>query len=86
MVRLDALQRPEVDTAFATVRLPVETAAQNGKSGPLRRFANETLPQQSFREYAKRLAGGRQTKAKPPPSAPCRAAGGAALKRDVLAQ
>lgn len=68
MVRLNALQGPEFDTAFAMVQLRVQTAvvdqygaySQNGKSGPLRRFAQETLPQQqSFLEYAKRLAGGR---------------------------
>ena len=68
MARLNALQGPEFDTAFANAQLQVQTAtvdqygaySQNGKSGPLRRFAQETLPQQqSFLEYAKRLAGGR---------------------------
>jgi putative membrane protein len=34
--------------------------SQNGKSGPLRRYAQETLPKsQALLEYAKRLAGGR---------------------------
>jgi putative membrane protein len=68
MTRLNALQGAEFDTAFAAAQLRVQTAAvdqygaysQNGKSAPLRRYAQETLPQQqSFLEYAKRLAGGR---------------------------
>ena len=68
MVRLNSLQGAEFDTAFAAAQLRVQTAAvdqygaysQNGKSGTLRRYAQETLPKsQSFLEYAKRLAGGR---------------------------
>jgi putative membrane protein len=65
---LNSLQGPEFDTAFANAQLRIQTAAvaqygaysQNGKSGPLRRYAQEMLPkQQSFLEHAKRLAGGR---------------------------
>jgi putative membrane protein len=68
MTRLNSLQGAEFDTAFANAQLRVQTAAvdqygaysQNGKSGPLRRYAQEMLPKsQSFLEYAKRLAGGR---------------------------
>ena len=55
-------------SAFAAAQVRVQTAAvdqygaysQNGKSGPLRRYAQETLPKsQALLEYAKRLAGGR---------------------------
>jgi putative membrane protein len=68
MARLNSLQGADFDTAFATAQLRVQTAAvdqygaysQNGKSGPLRRYAQETLPKsQALLEYAKRLAGGR---------------------------
>jgi len=68
MARLNSLQGAEFDTAFDTAQLRVQTAAvdqygaysQNGKSGPLRRYAQEMLPKsQSFLEYAKRLAGRR---------------------------
>jgi putative membrane protein len=67
MARLNSLQGAEFDTAFANAQR-VQTAAvdqygaysQNGKSGPLRRYAQETLPKsQALLEYAKRLAGGR---------------------------
>ena len=68
MARLNSLQGAEFDTAFANAQVRVQTAAvdqygaysQNGKSGPLRRYAQETLPKsQGLLEYAKRLAGGR---------------------------
>ena len=49
MARLNSLQGAEFDTAFADAQLRVQTAAvaqygaysQNGKSGPLRRYAQE---------------------------------------------
>lgn len=68
MTRLNSLQGAQFDTAFAEAQQRVQVAAvgqygaysQNGKSGPLRRYAQEQLPKaQSFQEYAKRLAGGR---------------------------
>jgi putative membrane protein len=68
MVRLNSLQGADFDAAYAAAQVRVQTAtvdqygaySQNGKSGPLRRYAQETLPQQQqFLEYAKRLAGGR---------------------------
>ncbi len=68
MARLNSVQGAEFDTAYATAQVRVQTAAvdqygaysQNGKSGPLRRYAQETLPQlQALQEYAKRLSGGR---------------------------
>jgi putative membrane protein len=68
MAQLNSLQGAEFDTAFANAQVRVQTAAvdqygayaQNGKSGPLRRYAQETLPKsQALLEYAKRLAGGR---------------------------
>ena len=68
MMRLNSLQGAEFDAAFATAQLRVQTVvvdqygaySQNGKSAPLRRYAQETLPQQqSFLEYAKRLVAGR---------------------------
>lgn len=68
MARLNSLQGTEFDTAYANAQLRVQTAAvdqygaysQNGKSAPLRRYAQETLPQQqSFLESAKRLVGSR---------------------------
>ena len=53
MTRLNALQGAEFDTAFADAQLRVQTAAvaqygaysQNGNDGPLRRYAERTLPQ-----------------------------------------
>ncbi|TAJ89219.1 MAG: DUF4142 domain-containing protein [Reyranella sp.] len=66
--QLNTLQGAQFDTAYANIQLRVQTAAneqygaysQNGKSGPLRRYAQETLPSlQSLLEYSKRLAGGR---------------------------
>ena len=68
MTRLNSLQGADFDTTFANAQVRVQTAAvdqygaysQNGKSGPLRRYAQETLPKsQALLEYAKRLAGGR---------------------------
>jgi putative membrane protein len=69
MTRLNSLQGAEFDTAYANAQLRVQTAAvdqysaysrTNGRSGPLRRYAQEALPHaQSFQEYAKRLTGGR---------------------------
>ena len=68
MARLNSLQGAEFDTAYAAAQLRVQTVtvdqygayAQNGKSGPLRRYAQETLPKsQALLEFAKRLAGGR---------------------------
>ena len=68
MTRLNSLQGAAFGTAFANAQLRVQTAAvdqygaysQNGKSGPLRRYAQETLPKsQALIEYAKRLASGR---------------------------
>ena len=68
MARLNSLQGADFDTAFSNAQVRVQTAAvdqygaysQNGKSGPLRRYAQETLPKsQALLEYAKRLAGGR---------------------------
>ena len=68
MTRLNALQGAEFDNAFADAQLRVQIAAvaqygaysQNGKTAPLRRYAERTLPQlQAFLEAAKRLAGSR---------------------------
>jgi putative membrane protein len=68
MARLNSLQGAAFDTAFADAQVRLQAAAvaqfgaysQNGSSGPLRRYAQEVLPQsQSFLEYAKRIAGGR---------------------------
>ena len=68
MTRLNSLQGAEFDTAFANAQLRVQTVvvaqygaySQNGKSGPLRRYAQEALPkQEAFLEAAKRLAGSR---------------------------
>ena len=68
MAQLNALQGPAFDTAFANAQLSVQTDAeaqygaysQNGKSGPLRRYAQEILPaSQRQLEYARRIAGGR---------------------------
>jgi putative membrane protein len=68
LARLQSLQGPEFDAAFASAQLAVQTAAvdqigaysQNGSSGPLRRYAQLMLPKSKmFLEYAQRLAGGR---------------------------
>jgi putative membrane protein len=68
LAQLNALQGPAFDTAFAQAQLSVQTDAeaqygaysQNGKSGPLRRYAQLALPKAQQRlELAKRLAGGR---------------------------
>jgi putative membrane protein len=68
LARLNALQGPEFDAAFASAQLTVQTDAvdqygaysQNGGSGPLRRYAQRAYPKsQMFLEYAKRLAGAR---------------------------
>ena len=66
MARLNSLQGAEFDTAFANAQLRVQTVvvaqygaySQNGKSGPLRRYAQEALPKQEmFLEGAKKLGG-----------------------------
>lgn len=68
MARLNSAQGAEFDTAYANAQVRVQNAAvdqygayaQNGKSGPLRRYAQEVLPdQQALQELAKRLAGSR---------------------------
>lgn len=68
LARLNALQGPEFDTAFANAQLTVQSEAvdqygafsQNGTSAPLRRYAQRALPKSKmFLEYAQRLAGGR---------------------------
>ena len=68
LAQLNALQGPAFDTAFAQAQLSVQTDAeaqygaysQNGKSGPLRRFAQLALPKAQQRlELVRRLAGGR---------------------------
>jgi len=68
LAQLNALQGPAFDTAFANAQLSVQTDAeaqfgaysQNGKSGPLRRYAQEILPKSQMQlEYARRIAGGR---------------------------
>ena len=57
LAQLNTLQGPAFDTAFAQGQLSVQVDceaqygaySQNGKSGPLRRYAQETLPKsQSF--------------------------------------
>lgn len=68
MSRLNSLQGPDFDKAYADAQVRVQNAAVNqfgayggnpNASGPLRRYAQEMLPKsQSFLEYAKRLAGG----------------------------
>lgn len=67
MTRLNSLQGAEFDKAFADAQVRVQTAAvaqfgayaENGKSGPLKRYAQEVLPKsKEFLEYAKRIAGG----------------------------
>lgn len=68
LAQLSALQGPAFDTAFANAQLSVMTDAeaqygaysQNGKSGPLRRYAQNILPKAKMQlEYARRNAGGR---------------------------
>jgi putative membrane protein len=67
MSRLNSLQGAEFDKAYADAQVRLQTAAvaqfgaysENGKSGPLRRYAGEVLPKsKEFLEYAKRIAGG----------------------------
>jgi putative membrane protein len=66
--QLSTLRGPAFDTAFANAQLGVMTDAeaqygaysQNGKSGPLRRYAQEILPKSKMQlEYARRIAGAR---------------------------
>lgn len=68
LAQLSSLQGPQFDAAFASAQLTVQTDAvdqygaysQNGRSGPLRRYAQRSYPKsQMFLEYARRLAGGR---------------------------
>ena len=68
LAQLQALQGPTFDTAFAQGQLSVQTDceaqygaySQNGKSGPLKRFAQNALPKAKERlELARRLAGSR---------------------------
>lgn len=68
LAQLNALQGPAFDTAFANAQLSVMVEAeaqygaysQNGKSGPLRRYAQLVLPKAKMQlEYARRIAGGR---------------------------
>lgn len=67
MSRLNSLQGAEFDKAYANAQVRLQTAAvdqfnaysENGKSGPLKRYAQEVLPKsREFLEYAKRIAGG----------------------------
>lgn len=66
--QLNGLQGPALNSAFANAQLSVHMDAeaqigaysQNGKSGPLRRYAQETFPTSKAQlEYARRIAGGR---------------------------
>ena len=68
LAQLNTLQGPAFDTAFAQGQLAVQTDceaqygaySQNGKSGPLRRYAQNALPKAKERlDLARRLAGGR---------------------------
>jgi putative membrane protein len=68
LAQLNTLQGPAFDTAYAQAQRSVQTDAeaqygaysQNGKSGPLKRFAQGALPKAQQRlELARRLAGGR---------------------------
>ena len=68
LAQLNTLQGPAFDTAFAQGQLSVQTDceaqygaySQNGKSGPLKRFAQNALPKSKERlDLARRLAGGR---------------------------
>lgn len=67
MSRLNSAQGAEFDKAYADAQVRLQTGAvaqfgaysENGKSGPLRRYAQEVLPpSKEFLEYAKRMAGG----------------------------
>jgi len=68
LAQLQSLQGPAFDTAFANAQVSVQADteaqygaySQNGKSGPLRRYAQLALPKAKAQlEYARRLAGGR---------------------------
>lgn len=68
MAQLNSLSGPQFDTAYANAVMRAETAAveqygaysQSGGSGPLRRYAQESLPVlRELAEYSKRLAGSR---------------------------
>ena len=68
LAQLNGLQGPAFDTAFAQAQLSVMTDAeaqygaysQNGRGGPLRRYAQMVLPKSKIQlEYARRNAGGR---------------------------
>jgi putative membrane protein len=68
LAQLNSLQGPAFDTAFAQAQLSVQTDceaqygaySQNGKSGPLRRYAQNALPKAKERlDLARLLAGGR---------------------------
>jgi putative membrane protein len=68
LAQLNTLQGPAFDTAFAQGQLSVQidceaqygAYSQNGKSGPLRRYAQNALPKAKERlDLARRLAGGR---------------------------
>lgn len=68
MAQLNSLQGAQFDTAYANAVMRAETAAvaqygaysQSGGSGPLKRYAQESLPiLKELSEYSKRLAGGR---------------------------
>jgi putative membrane protein len=68
LAQLNTLQGPAFDSAFAQGQLSVQTDceaqygaySQNGKSGPLRRFAQNALPKAKERlQLARLLAGGR---------------------------
>src|SRR5260370_14241903 len=65
--QLNSLQGADFDAAYANAQLAIQTEAvdqfgafsQNGKSAPLRRYAQMMLPKSKmFLEYAQRLAGG----------------------------
>jgi len=67
MTRLNSAQGKDFDKAYIDSQVRLQNAAvlqfgaysQNGKSGPLRRYAQEVLPpSKEFLEYAKRVAGG----------------------------
>jgi putative membrane protein len=64
LANLNSLQGPAFDAAFANAQVIVMTAAeaqygaysQNGKSGPLKRYAQRALPRsKALLEYARRL-------------------------------
>src|SRR5262245_13509796 len=67
MTRLNSAQGKDFDKAYIDSQVRLQNAAvlqfgaysPNGKSGPLRRYAQEVLPpSKEFLEYAKRVAGG----------------------------